>query len=308
MIPSLSLCAHPPASSTLPAFSRLVFGAWRLHDQPDASPATVLRLIEQCLDVGITTFDHADIYGNYRCEALFGQALALAPGLKHRLQLVSKCDIMLVSHAHPQRRTKHYDTRPEHIRASVEQSLRHLGTDCLDLLLIHRPDPLMDAGATGACLDALIDAGLLRAAGVSNFMPWDLELLQAHMRHRLVTNQIEISLLDTSALDNGLLAQAQRLGMPPMAWSPLGGGRLVRGQGTAAQRLRPRLEHLAAEQGVDLAAIAHAWLLQHPARILPVVGTHRPERIARLADAFKVSLSRETWFELLELARGHEVA
>jgi predicted oxidoreductase len=271
------------------------------------SPANVLRLIEHCLDVGITTFDHADVYGNHRCEALFGQALALSPGLKHRLQLVSKCDIMLVSSAHPQRRTKHYDTRPDHIRASVEQSLRYLGTDCLDLLLIHRPDPLMDASATGACLDALIDAGLLRAAGVSNFMPWDLELLQTHMRHRLVTNQIEISLLETAALDNGLLAQAQRLGMPPMAWSPLGGGRLM-GHDAIAQRLRPRLESLASEQGVDMAAIAHAWLLQHPARIVPVVGTHRPDRIARLADAFKVRLSRETWFELLELARGREVA
>jgi predicted oxidoreductase len=307
MIPTLCLSPHAADAAPAPHFSRLVFGAWRLHDPPDASPATVLRLIEHCLDVGITTFDHADVYGNHRCEALFGQALALSPGLKRRLQLVSKCDIMLVSSAHPQRRTKHYDTRPQHIRASVEQSLRYLGSDCLDLLLIHRPDPLMDASATGACLDALIDGGLLRAAGVSNFMPWDLELLQAHMRHRLVTNQIEISLLETAALDNGLLAQAQRLGMPPMAWSPLGGGRLM-GQDAVAQRLRPRLESLAAEQGVDMAAIAHAWLLQHPARILPVVGTHRPERIARLADAFKVSLGRETWFELLELARGHEVA
>ena len=288
------------------SLSRLAYGVWRLSEAADTSAQAVAGRIQACLDQGITTFDHADIYGDYSCEALFGAALRAQPGLKARMEIVTKCDIMLLSHQRPGHRVKHYDTSAAHVQASVERSLHNIGVDAIDLLLIHRPDPLMDHHALGACLDSLIQSGKVRAAGVSNFMPWDLDLLQSAMKNRLLTNQIEISLMQTRGLVDGQIAHAQRLGVPVMAWSPLGGGRLF-GQEAAALRLRPALQRLASAQGVDETAVALAWLLHHPARIIPVLGTNDPARIARMQDALRVTLDRQTWFELYSLANGADV-
>jgi predicted oxidoreductase len=286
--------------------SRLAYGVWRLSEAADTSAQAVAGRIQACLDQGITTFDHADIYGGYRCEALFGAALRAQPGLKARMEIVTKCDIMLLSDQRPDNRVKHYDTSAAHVQASVERSLQNIGVDAIDLLLIHRPDPLLDHHALGACLDSLIQSGKVRAAGVSNFMPWDLDLLQSAMKNRLLTNQIEISLMQTRGFVDGQIAHAQRLGVPVMAWSPLGGGRLF-GQDAAALRLRPALQRVASAQGVDETAVAIAWLLHHPARIIPVLGTNDPARIARMQDALRVTLDRQTWFELYSLANGAEV-
>ena len=286
--------------------SRLAYGVWRLSEAADTSAQAVAGRIQACLDQGITTFDHADIYGGYSCEALFGAALRAQPGLKARIEIVTKCDIMLVSEQRPDNRVKHYDTSAAHVQASVERSLKNIGVDAIDLLLIHRPDPLMDHHALGACLDSLIQSGKVRAAGVSNFMPWDMELLQSAMKNRLVTNQIEIGLMQTRGFVDGQIAHAQRLGVPVMAWSPLGGGRLF-GQDAAALRLRPALQRVAGAQGVDETAVAIAWLLHHPARIIPVLGTNDPARIARMQDALRVTLDRQTWFELYSLANGAAV-
>lgn len=288
------------------SLSRLAYGVWRLSEAADTSAQAVAGRIQACLDQGITTFDHADIYGGYSCEALFGAALRAQPGLKARMEIVTKCDIMLLSDQRPGHRVKHYDTSAAHVQASVERSLQNIGVDAIDLLLIHRPDPLMDHHALGACLDGLIQSGKVRAAGVSNFMPWDLDLLQSPMKNRLLTNQIEISLMQTRGFVDGQIAHAQRLGLPVMAWSPLGGGRLF-GQDAAALRLRPALQRIAAEHGVDETAVAIAWLLHHPARIIPVLGTNDPTRIARMQDALRVTLDRQTWFELYSLANGVEV-
>jgi predicted oxidoreductase len=180
----------------------------------------------------------------------------------------------------------------------------------IDLLLIHRPDPLMDAQALGACLDGLIDSGKLRGVGVSNFMPWDVDLLQSCMKHKLQTNQIELSLLNTAPFTNGQIAHAQQHRMPVMAWSPLGGGRLhaqAHTAGTAAARLAPKLAKLALASGTDTTAVAMAWLMHHPVGVLPVMGSNQIERIQRFADAARVPMDRQTWFELYELANGHEV-
>jgi len=288
------------------SLSRLAYGVWRLSEAADTSVPAVAARIQACLDQGITTFDHADIYGGYSCEALFGAALRAQPGLKARMEIVTKCDIMLLSDQRPDNRVKHYDTSSAHVQASVERSLHNIGVDTIDLLLIHRPDPLMDHHALGACLDGLIQSGKVRAAGVSNFMPWDLDLLQSAMKNRLLTNQIEISLMQTRGFVDGQIAHAQRMGLPVMAWSPLGGGRLF-GQEAAALRLRPALQRIAAAQGVDETAVAIAWLLHHPARIIPVLGTNDMQRIARMQDALRVTLDRQTWFELYSLANGVEV-
>ena len=300
MIPSIAF------HKNLSPFSALVYGAWRMADGSDTSAPTALKKIKLCLDLGITTFDHADIYGDYRCETLFGEALKLDPGLKHRMQIVSKCGIKLISSQYPARRVKHYDTSAAHIRYSVDNSLQRLGVERLDALLIHRPDPFMNAHETGACLDALVKEGKIAAAGVSNFSVTDVDLLQSAMQTPLVTNQLELSLLAQHAFLDGSVSQCQQHQIRPMAWSPLGGGRLF-GDEAAALRLRPALQRIAQEHAVDVDAVAIAWLLAHPAGIVPVVGTNNLDRMARLGDALKVQMDLETWYALWTLAAGQEV-
>ena len=285
--------------------SRIVYGMWRLADDPDRSAGHVQAKVEACLAQGVTTFDQADIYGDYESEAVFGEALRAAPSLRDRIEIVGKCDILLMSEKFPDRRVKHYDTSPEHIRASVDTSLERMGTDRLDVLLLHRPDPLMDHHATGRALDDLVASGKVRAVGVSNFKPHDWTLLQSAMSRPLVTNQIELSLMATDPFTDGQLAFLQERGVPPMAWSPLAGGALVSGAGEGA--LRAVMARVAQEHEVDVAAVAVAFLLRHPAGIIPVMGTNNPARIASFADALRVDLDREAWFELYAAALGSDV-
>ncbi len=287
------------------SLSQIAYGVWRLSQADDSSVSANLARIDACLAQGISTFDHADIYGDYRCEALFGQAIKARPSLREQIEIVTKTDIMLRSSQWPGTRVKHYDTSAAHVQASVERSLQRIGVDVIDLLLIHRPDPLCDAQALGACLDGLIDAGKVRAVGVSNYQPWDVDLLQSRMRHRLQTNQIELSLVHVDPLSNGQMAHAQTHRMPVMAWSPLGGGRLFAQTGSG--RLLDRLGQLARDCGADASAVAVAWLLHHPAGVIAVMGSNRLERIKTFAQSQQVPMDRQTWFELYELALGHEV-
>lgn len=284
--------------------SRIVYGMWRIGDDADTSPAHVQAKIEACLAQGITTMDQADIYGGYTAEAILGAGLKAAPGLRDKIEIVTKCGIVAPAGRHAAARVKHYDTTAGHINASVEASLRDMGTDHVDLLLIHRPDPLIDAEETGKALDALVASGKVKAVGVSNFRPWDFSLLQSAMENRLVTNQIEMSLLATDSFTNGDLAFLQEKRVSPMAWSPLGGGALFSGAhgGTMAA-----LQRIGKEQGVDATAVAIAWLLRHPAKIVPVLGTNNIQRIKTAADALRVTIDRQTWFELYTLATGSEV-
>ncbi len=282
--------------------SRLVYGMWRLGDAEDTSAEHVRAKIEACLDQGITTMDQADIYGGYMAEEILGNALT--PELRDRIEIVTKCDIVAPAGRYESAKVKHYDTSRAHVVGSVEHSLRLMQTDRIDLLLIHRPDPLMDHEETGAALDEVVKSGKVRAVGVSNFRPWDWDLLQSGMSTPLVTNQIEMSLLNHAPFTNGDVAFHQRQKQPLMAWSPLGGGALFAPENAA---LRTRLGEIAGEQGVDDAAVAVAWLLAHPARILPVLGTNNLDRIGRIGDAAKVTMDRETWFDLYTHALGHEV-
>lgn len=287
------------------SFSRLVYGMWRLGDDTDTSTDHVIAKIETCLAQGITTFDQADIYGAYTAEAILGAALRVRPDLRAKMEIVTKCDIVAPIGRYSEAPVKYYDTSAVHITQSVDTSLREMGIDQIDLLLIHRPDPLMDHHETGSCLDRLIKAGKIRAAGVSNFRPWDWELLQSAMSAKLVINQVELSLSHIAPFTNGDLSFHQRYAQPVMAWSPLGGGALM----TASQGLlAARLDAIAAEQGVDRAAVAVAFLLSHPSVILPVLGTNSLPRIATISDALRVRLDRRDWFSLYEAALGHEVA
>ena len=284
-------------------FSRIVYGMWRLAEADDTSPAHVEAKIQSCLDQGITTFDQADIYGGYAAEAVLGAALKANPSLRNKMEIVTKCDIVAPVGRNEATTVKHYDTSRAHIEASVEHSLREMSINHIDLLLIHRPDPMMDHIETGGALDDLVASGKVRSVGVSNFRPWDWELLQSAMKTPLVTNQIEISLGEISPFTNGDLAFHQRISTPIMAWSPLGGGALMTGTGDVAQVA----DEVAAQAGVDRSAVAVAFLLAHPANILPVMGTNNLDRIGRLSDAMKVKLDRETWYRLYTAALGHEV-
>lgn len=285
------------------SFSRIVYGMWRIGDDADTSPNHVQAKIEACLAQGITTMDQADIYGGYTAEAILGGGLRQNPTLRDKIEIVTKCGIVAPAGRHSSARVKHYDTSAKHITESVETSLRDMNTDRIDLLLIHRPDPMLDPEETGEALDALVASGKVRSVGVSNFRPWDFSLLQSNMTEELVTNQIEISLAETSPFTNGDLAYLQERDLPIMAWSPLGGGSLMSGEGALAEAL----ERIAKEHSVDKAAVAVAWLLKHPAKILPVMGTNNLSRIATISDAEKVEMDRQTWFELYTLANGREV-
>jgi len=281
-----------------PDFSRIAFGCWRLVEWGLDVPG-LRTLVEACLELGITTFDHADIYGDYQCEQRFGELLAAAPGLRARMQLVSKCDIRLVSQRRPANRRQIYDTTVAHIRASAEHSLRVLHTDHLDLLLLHRPDPLMDADEAAGALDALVAAGKVLHVGVSNFTPSQVELLASRLKAPLVTNQLELSPLHLEPFLDGTLDQCQRLRIAPMAWSPLGGGRLSTGGDERAARVRAALATVAGELGAaSPEQVAFAWLLRHPARILPVTGSGRIERVREAVGALTLPLTREQWFDI----------
>ncbi len=283
--------------------SRLVYGMWRLGDDSDTSASHVEAKIQACLDQGITTFDQADIYGDYGAEAVLGGALRANPGLRNKMEIVTKCDIIAPCGRYAGAKVKHYDTSRAHILKSVETSLSEMAVDHIDLLLIHRPDPLMDHHETGAALDEVVASGKVRAVGVSNFRPWDWQLLQSAMKTKMVTNQIEISLSEISPFTNGDLAFHQQHGHHLMAWSPLGGGSLMSGDSAVGAVA----DEVAAAFGVDRAAVAVAFLLAHPSGILPVLGTNNLERIKRISDAMKVNLDRETWYRLYEAALGHEV-
>ncbi|MDG3040220.1 aldo/keto reductase [Roseicyclus marinus] len=285
--------------------SRIVYGMWRLGDDADTSPAHVEAKIEACLAQGITTMDQADIYGGYTAEAILGDALRAAPGLRDRIEIVTKCDIIAPVGRYAEARVKYYDTSARHITASVEHSLTAMGIDTIDLLLIHRPDPLMDQEETGRALDTLVAAGKVRAVGVSNFKRHDWSLLQSAMETPLATNQIELSVLHHTPFTDGEVAWMQEKSVPIMAWSPLAGGRLFGAEGSAVKAV---LDRIGQDQGVAADAVAVAWLLRHPARILPVMGTNSLARIATLGDAARVTLDRQTWFEIYTAALGREVA
>lgn len=288
--------------------SRLIYGMWRLGDDSDTSAAQVIRKIDACLAQGITTFDQADIYGDYRCESILGSAMREAPGLRCQMQIITKCDINLLSSKYPERQVKHYDSSAAHITAAVDRSLKNMATDYIDVLLLHRPDPLMDHRETANALDALIASGKVKSVGVSNFKSWDWSLLQSVLKAKLVTNQIEISLVENSAMTNGDVAFLQEKGVSPMAWSPLGGGSLFDAAQVKYTKLHKVLADTAKQHGVGVDSIAIAWLLRHPGGILPVLGTNNLQRISQLSTATSVAMSREEWFVLLQAANGEEVA
>jgi predicted oxidoreductase len=257
------------------------------------------------MELGVTTFDHADVYGGYTAEGLFGEALALKPSLRDHLQLVGKAGIKVVSPRRPHHRVHHYDTSAAHLLWSVDNSLRELRADHLDLLLIHRPDSLMDADEVAGAFEQLRAAGKVRHFGVSNFTTSQFDLLND--RFALVTNQIELHPLQRAPLHDGTLDQMQKLRLRPMIWSPVAGGALFTGVDDAARRVQGALNAVARRHGVEPATIAYAWLLRLPSKPVPVAGSRRIAALREAVAALQVSLDAEDWTEIWEAACGHEV-
>lgn len=285
--------------------SRVIAGMWRLGEW-DMSVQQRIAFIEECIALGVTSFDHADIYGNYSVEALFGEALRAQPGLRGRMQIVSKCGIKLVSSNRPEHTIQHYDTSLDHIVASCEESLRALGTDHLDLLLIHRPDPLMDFDEVAEAFTRLQAAGKVRHVGVSNFTRHQFESL--NRRVPLATNQVEFSPLYTAPMFDETFDGLQDLGIAPMVWSPLGGGRLFNQADGQTATLRAVIQDVADRLGQSFASVVFAWIMMLPSRPMPLTGSGKIASIAAAVAATTFTLERSDWFAILRAARGHEVA
>lgn len=288
-----------------PHLSPIVAGAWRMGEW-GMNVEQRVRWIEQCLDLGITSFDHADIYGGYIVETLFGEALAAKPSLRSRMQLVTKCGIKLVSERRPGHAIKSYDTSRAHVLASVDESLRAMHTDHIDLLLIHRPDALMDPDELAETFQVLRNAGKVLHFGVSNHTPSQLALLNS--RIGLATNQIELSPLHFNPLNDGTLDQCLDLGIRPMIWSPLAGGRLFKADNEQAQRVRNALDVLARQHQVSVSTVAYAWILRHPSRPVPITGSQRLEALQEAIAALSLRLSAEDWYRVWEASEGCAVA
>jgi predicted oxidoreductase len=278
-----------------PKLSRIIAGAWRWNS---VSSETVERLIQTSLDAGITSFDHADIYGDYSNEKIFGDALKKNLSIRKDIQLITKCGIKLLSQKKPNTWIKHYDTSKQHILDSVDNSLNMLGTDYVDLLLIHRPDPLLDPEEVAEAFGLLKQNGKVLHFGVSNFSKDHFEMLQSYLPFPLVTNQIELSLNYLNPIFDGTLDIMLKHRVSPMAWSPLGGGKLMKSDNLWSKKE----SYKCTESQLSL-----AWLLRHPANIFPVIGTTQPERILESAAAIDIKLDAQDWFEMLKIASGRDV-
>ncbi|TGK42296.1 aldo/keto reductase [Leptospira andrefontaineae] len=291
-----------------PSFSRLVYGCWRLHMDPKGSSSDrILEKIEVCLESGIDTFDHADLYGEYGNEEKFGIVLKSRPDLKEKIKIVTKAGIQLPGPNRQGISVKHYDTSGKYLTSSVENSLKKLNVDKIDLFLIHRPDPLMNADEIAKVFKSLKQSGKVLHFGVSNFTPSQFSLLQSRLDFPLVTNQLEFHPFYTDPLVNGVFDQAQELGIRPMIWSPTAGGRVFQPKTEQEIVLYKTLEELARKKSTTIDAVLFSWYLFHPAQLVPVLGTNDPDRIRSATKSFQIQLEREEWFQILEAGTGKRV-
>lgn len=287
--------------------SKIVHGHWRLNDW-NLSNQELLSLIEHTIELGITTFDHADIYGDYSCEELFGNALRLNRKLRKNIQIITKCGIKPKSKKHPELKIKYYDYSFDHIVNSVNSSLNNFGTDYIDLLLLHRPAPFFNPEEVAKAFSYLKESGKVLQFGVSNFNSLQFEMLNSYLDTKLVTNQVEISPYYLDNFENGNIDYFLKEKIKPMAWSPLAGGKINNPSDEKGQRLYKVLSEIAEELNVDnIDQIVYSWLLNHPAQIIPVIGTGKIERIKNAIEALNIKLSLEQWYRIYNTSTGNEL-
>lgn len=284
--------------------SRLVHGLWRLRDWK-ISDQQLLELTQQVIETGITTFDNADIYGNYSCEEKFGNALALKKELRWDIRIITKCGIKIRSDKYPERKIQHYDYNTADIIASVEKSLVNFRTDYIDLLLLHRPSPFLNPLEVAEAFQQLKKQGKVLYFGVSNFNPQQYAMLNAYLDAKLVTNQVEISPFCLEHFGNGNMDFFLEQKIKPMAWSPLAAGELFSPHSEKGHRIHNALNLVAQELNVgSIDKVIYAWLLKHPASIIPIVGSGKIERIRLAAEALKLDMSLQQWFSIYTASTG----
>lgn len=264
----------------------------------------VIKMMHHCLENGITTFDHADIYGDYTTEKMWGDAFAKANISREKIQLISKCGIQMLGNARPENRVKHYQYDKKYIISSAERSLKELKTDYLDLFLLHRPSPLIHPEEIGKAIEELISSGKIKEFGVSNFTNSQVNLVQQNTT--ISANQIEISLTETSSLTDGTLDHLMTEGIIAMSWSPL--GTIFKEDNEQNKRIVKKLAELSEKYTATQDQLVLAWLLKHPSGIHPVIGTTTKDRITNAAKAQEIDLELQDWFELLEASAGRRVA
>jgi predicted oxidoreductase len=265
-----------------------------------------LQLIEDCIASNITSFDHADIYGDYTVEEEFGEALKLNPSLRGKIQLISKCGIRRFTPNRPEHLIHSYDTSKEHIISSAERSLKNLCTDHLDLLLIHRPDPLMHPHEIAEAFSKLKQQGKVLHFGVSNFTPSQMDMMMTGFAVEF--NQLEISVVQTDPFHDGSLDKCIQHNIRPMAWGPLGSGKLHNNDGNErSKRILAVADLLAEKYNMNTEQILLAFVFKHPSGIIPVIGSTKIERLRSAFDAASIDLKREEWFMLWRASKGHEI-
>ena len=286
--------------------SRLVHGCMRISGDPEKGKKAILA----AYDAGYNHFDHADIYGGGKSEALFGEVLKEQPGMRDRLIITSKCGIR-GSDTPEQGDPSRYDFDADYILSCVEGSLQRLNIETLDILLLHRPDYLFQAQEVAGAFDKLYSSGKVRHFGVSNFRPSQVSLLQTATNFPLIMNQVEINIHNIDSIEDGTLDQCQENGITPEAWCPMGGVAYPAWGSTFTPEDERRIKHEFKRQseayGVESTQIMLAWLLRLPSKVLPIVGTTTPDRIRAAADALALDYSREDWYRLLEARNGGRV-
>ena len=260
------------------------------------------QMMNLCLELDINTFDHGDTYGDYTCEEIFGNILKRSAVKRESIVLFTKCGINIPHAARPDYRVKHYDTSREHITNSLENSLRNLRTDYIDVFLLNQLDPLSNLEETALTLEKLKDSGKIKNVGVVNFSVFQHQLLSSYLRIPIVTNHIELNLLNTSAFDNGQVDYIKQKYMRPLATSPLAEGKIANSNEKIPLRLRGKLEEFAGKYNSHFESVAIAWLVKLGA--LPLIGTTDELRIRNIAEAFKINLDRQDWYELYAVSRG----
>ncbi len=280
-----------------PEVSPVIYSFWRALEDPDGvSYRTVQAKLNFCLEQGITTFDHADIYGNYKVEELFGKAIKESNIKREDIVISTKFGINNVDASRPSYKTRHYDSSPEYLFTSLEKSLKNLGTDYIDILLLHHPDPLMDADETASALTKLVKKGLVRHVGVANFTVHQHQLLQSRLSIPIITNHLELNLLNTKPITDRTIDFIKQQYSRPLAWAPLAGGRLQDINDESTINIRSVLQRIAANYGINEEQLAIAWLLKLGA--LPIVGTNSITRIKNATSAIDIELDKQDWYEI----------
>jgi predicted oxidoreductase len=280
-----------------PQVSPVIYSFWRAMEDPDGiTYDTIKSKLQACLNLGITTFDHADIYGDYQVEELFGKALKEVAVKREDIVISTKCGINLVSKARPDYKVRHYDSSPEYIFKSVERSLKNLQTDYIDILLLHHPDPLMDADETASAITKLVNKGVVKYVGVADFTVHQHQLLQSRLSIPIITNHLKFNLLNVKPLTDGTIDFIKQQYSRPLAWAPLAGGKLLDDNDPSTFNIRSTLTRIAKNNNINEEQLAIAWLLKVGA--LPIVGTNSLQRIKNATSAVDIKLSRQEWYEI----------